>query len=164
MTKKLKSALQPQAQELIDAIKAYCESQVDLWRRVPDLALEADGRTGYSSNLQLCWQRGLWEVGASKAVSEPGRPLVSVDCASGKLVWSFTTDREPPDDAVLRLALYPDAIDAALVLSDLAIATSQDHFYAYDVAKQEAWRKKMRYEYQVKPLYKRLPRRFARMT
>ena len=71
------------AQNLIKEIRKYSESQKDLWRRVPLLALEADGRTTYSTKYNRAYTMGFWPLESSL---EEEVYTVIVNLENGKLI------------------------------------------------------------------------------
>src|SRR5476649_1597967 len=72
------------ARNIIDEVRAFVSSQADIWRRVPNLALEANGRSGYDGNLGNAYEKGVWLVGVPMPVF--GNQNVYVDLANGNLI------------------------------------------------------------------------------
>lgn len=66
---------------LVEMILNYSESQKEMWRKVPWLALQADGRSGWSQHYENAYENGLWTVGPA----DGGYYHAFVDCATGKL-------------------------------------------------------------------------------
>lgn len=90
-----------------DTIRELVQEQVGVWRRVPDLVLEVEGRKGYNARSPATF-RGYYQV--SPEVSN-GLPRIYVDCASGELVSaSFIRTPPIPEDDVQEAVL--DVLEA----------------------------------------------------
>lgn len=115
-----KHELTEKAEQLAREIRAYSESQVHLWQLVPNLALEADGRTGFSEYFIPCIEDGFWQI-----TTGAGHVLLSVDCATGRLAHYYASRHQQKlvdarDDDVLWLATRMDEIDAAGIIGRLS--------------------------------------------
>jgi len=62
----------------VTAIREAFRSQAEKWRLVPRLALEADGRGGWSQQNMMAYMHGYWDVG--------GDFLVLIDLYNGEIV------------------------------------------------------------------------------
>lgn len=86
--------------EQAQVTREYVASQVDDWQQLPLLALRANGKNGWSSQLSRTSQLGVVRVGSGKhfANNPEQRPVglygVYVDCSSGDLLHLFG-DRVP---------------------------------------------------------------------
>lgn len=115
-----KHVLTEKAEMLAQEIREYSESQVHLWQQVPNLFLEADGRTGFSDLFFPCIEHGFWQI-----TDGSGRVLLSVDCATGRLVHYYATEHQQRlvdarDEDVLWLATRMDEINAAGIIGRLS--------------------------------------------
>lgn len=127
------------AENLANEIRAFSRRQDDLWQRVPWLALEADGRTGYDGRLMGAYLEGYWGLGQ---VLEDGKFLVYVDLATGELVGR--PDYNPrilaPTRDVLLLANHVKSLDASFVISELVRLGTRLYRSDLDPEKQAEWR------------------------
>ena len=64
-------------QTLIETVK----QDIELWRQVPFHAMLANGVSGYSSDLGLAYQCGIWEI------RSPNNQIVYVDLETGELCY-----------------------------------------------------------------------------
>ncbi len=102
--------IQESLKALATDIRQYCTDQAELWQQVPNLMLEADGRTGYADSAPICYLYGLWQVNRA----------ISVDCATGRLVYRHRKPLQDADDAaVLELASCMEELDAATLVAGL---------------------------------------------
>lgn len=84
-----------------DTVRKLVQEQVELWRQVPDLVLEVEGRKGYNARSAATFH-GYYQV-SPEAGGRPwsSLPRVYVDCASGELVSASYIRTPPiPEDAV----------------------------------------------------------------
>jgi hypothetical protein len=113
--------------QILIEVRQWSESQKELWRQIPNLALEADGKNGYSDDLAYCYNYGFWRIWDHS--SYRGMFLLcSVDCSTGRIgndSASFHHQKfvEATDEAVLRLLSRLDDIDAKLLVKKLKMAT-----------------------------------------
>ena len=144
----IRGTLQKTAKE----IRNYCEKQKNLWRLVPSLALEADGRGGYSEDLQYTYWYGYW------VINPFGAHALFVDCTTGKLCYGtehiIDTPREASDASVLGLAEMLDDIDASLVIDELKEQAQEDGSrFGGNIKEQERWRHDIRTRLQLGAVY-----------
>ncbi|MFA6603755.1 MAG: hypothetical protein WCT10_02840 [Patescibacteria group bacterium] len=158
MAKKIdpKKAIEKTTADLAESIRAYARSQKEQWRLVPWLALEADGRSGYLDNYSRAYNLGVWALDASRS---DGGYNIYVDLATGELIRAgmFHWDQGKPtpasDREVLALAAHIKELDAAAIIKGLQRKSKKPTNKFYDPAKQAAWRKKIRRERGLKPVY-----------
>lgn len=135
MTDTKKEAIQVVLPKLVKDVREWCESKAELWQRVPNLALEANGRSGYLDDYSYCYNFGFWRIWGR---SPRGQYLLcSVDCATGVIAYDAESFRQgrlvvARDRDVLHLLDRLDEIDAELVIARLEenIATPQSEFIA----------------------------------
>ncbi|MDP3966562.1 MAG: hypothetical protein Q8Q04_03460 [archaeon] len=123
-------------------IREYSRSQKELWKKVPYLALEADGRGGYSSEIANCYQRGY------KKVSD----FVYVDLENGELI--DYEGKIVDDKWVAELSPNLNDLDAREIISELEkdIKKEDQDFAGYESGDEdyrscktnEEWRTKVR--------------------
>ena len=93
---------------LIEWARFYSEGQVEIWQTLPHLALQADGRLGWSDSLVWAYSHGLWVV--QNPQNSPYYSSAAVDLATGKIVSMLDPDRPASGTAIL--AMRPDDLDA----------------------------------------------------
>ena len=105
-----------QAKSIVQKINEYSVSQKVFWQRIPYLALEADGRTGFDENLNRAYSEGRWVIEGS---SQHGYYRIMVDLATGKLVNPFKPIDSAPKDVILGISSYLDQLDAKAIVERL---------------------------------------------
>ncbi len=78
--------LEIQKKEYVHNIIEYSKSQVDLWRKIPLLAWEANGRNGWVKTYELAYVENLWAVIDS---SNGGYYRVYINILTGEPIDSF---------------------------------------------------------------------------
>jgi hypothetical protein len=167
VNKKIKK-ITKETKNLVQKIRDYSTLQKNLWQLVPNLALEADGRTGHSEQYSRAYSSGFWAIRASV---ENGRFNVFVDLATGDLVDAYSAsntfsvaDFDCEKDSslkparkkgILELALDMEQLDAKEIINDLELEAKEPYFSGYNVEKKEAWRSEMREKYDVKEIFTR---------
>lgn len=133
--------------EVISLIRDLSKSQVELWKKVPALALEVDDKSGYSADLKLAYAKKLWTLNSN---NHYGELQLFVDLDTGELV---DYKRNPSRaDAVIKLAFSLDQIDAQKQIEWLTKQALGPTFYAYDIDEQAKWRAEEREWYKVPEL------------
>ena len=164
---------------LLPRLQEACALQVELWRRVPYLALETKGRTGsgyydsYGVNegfLDSAYTYGLW------ALEEPRRNFFSdycyVDCDSGRIVKRtnpYTLDFSQLSECSLSDLEYimwnMNLIDAEKVVEKMIMIIDNPKYTLkfngicyeeWQCDKWEEWQERMRKELGLQEVYKRL--------
>ena len=148
--------------QLVEIIREICRSQVEFWQRVPALALEYDGRDGYSGHMQLAYSSRLWELDID---GSPGRSGCCVDLETGELVSLFrnTESGHAPlvKQQVLKLTFDMQQLDAQAILNWMTehiqqpypgyfrglADGSQEWTTFYDPDEQALWRAEKRSRY-----------------
>ena len=74
-------AIEKAKYEYAKRIIEFVKSQKEKWPLLPDLAREADGRSGYSDQLGMCYRHRVWRI----QNSFDGYYLFAIKCSSGKL-------------------------------------------------------------------------------
>lgn len=136
-------SLTQSVQDLVQDMRDWCESQVELWQQVPNLALEADGRTGFLGNWGYCYTYGFWRIWES--TPRGGYLLCSVDCVSGKLARDTASFKKgelvlASDKEVAQLLMRLDDIDAQKVVENLT-AHAQKPISPYITSVNPDWPK-----------------------
>ncbi len=143
--------------ELVAAARRASRAQVDLWRQVPWLALQADGRSGYLDKYSYAYFYGYWEL-------ERGCCGVSVDLETGELMSSYTAIDEwtgdehvnpASDGSILCLLSNPKLLDAAAVLEKLREKAKEPTFEHYNEDEIRQWREEIIAKRRLTPLYSR---------
>jgi hypothetical protein len=103
--------------EVSNEVSEYVISQKDDWQKVPWLALQADGRGGYSSRLAMAYREGLWNVDDSVFVDLESGNLVGIPYGSFSLPEDF---EELRSDTIFRAVQYStDDVNAKKVIESL---------------------------------------------
>lgn len=149
----LKTLIKGSANGLVENIREFSRQQKNIWQKVPYLALQADGRWGYSDQYSRAYQCGYWALDASL---EHGSYTVFVDLESGELLNPFNLKEAAFAENILELAMHADQIDASLIVEDLEKRSKLRYLSCYDPKKQEKWRKGLLKDFKLKPdSYKR---------
>ena len=141
--------------QLVEIIREISRIQAHLWQQIPALALEYNGRSGYSGQLQLAYTKRLWELDIKTG---SGRSGCCVDLTSGELVWLWNENPPLNKKYVLALAFGIEQINAQQKIDwmteeilkpypgytqTLRDGTEEWRTF-YDPVKQEAWRAGLR--------------------
>ena len=109
--------LQEEAESVVEKIRVYSRLQREYWQQIPLLALEADGRCGFSERLHKAYRRGCWPVPSLH--KEDYYPLL-VDLENGELLDAFAREPKPArNDLVLPLGLHLEELDAQRIVESL---------------------------------------------
>lgn len=158
---KSKELVNAAALEIVKDIRDFSLFQKGLWQRVPYLALEANGRKGFSDKYSCAYDSGFWQLDGS---IKNGHYYVYVDLETGELVDAASVsgmplnlrDQEvivPPrenarkpakNEDVLGLAFHLDELDASAVISSLEQQIREPYPSYYKAHEQEAWRNDFR--------------------
>lgn len=130
-------------EEAAEIVREFSRSQAEEWRKIPALALEADGRTGHSDQYSRAYRSGLW---ALRSGVRDGWYELFVDCATGDLVNAGENLDPAPDHAVLRVLQRPEELDAQAIVERLEAEARKEHGSYYDADEKIAWREKTREE------------------
>jgi hypothetical protein len=141
--------LEKQRNEYTAALQAFSKKQKELWQQVPYLALQADGRGGYSGQYSYAYSCGFWKLTSysNSGMSHPYR----VNCATGAICyWSDGAPEVDPHSTGL-LDVSIEDIDVNRIIADLKKAAVRPYAsYSRESAeKVEAWRKEMIEQYKV---------------
>ena len=118
--------------KLAEAMRNYSRSQKILWQQVPDLALEADGRSGYLDETH----RNVLGIRALPSGTWDRTYHLFVDLETGDLVSGHEL-RTLSDDDVLKIK--PDDLDASRLVRELIERGARE-----DNEEAAAWRDEMR--------------------
>lgn len=124
-------------------IRECCRSQVELWRQVPWLALQACDRGHVIGNYKYAYL-GSWILRTRDAKLNE---LPFVDCATGEILCNrdMITGLET-DDGVIEISKRPSLIDAAAIIEQLkaeASAPKPDWMSEKEAAMREENRKEL---------------------
>lgn len=170
MNKKLEGIIKHNAKVLVENIREYSRSQQELWQQIPNLALEADGRTGYDNNYSRAYRVGYW--GLDSCVID-GYYQVHVDLATGELIdanvglpycpvisdVAYVPKKSQsiiaPDNKVIHLAYSLHELNAPRIIRELE-KKAQEPVRDYIInADGKDWRDKLRKELQLTEKYTR---------
>lgn len=134
--------------DLATVVRKASIDQKELWQLVPNLELEAEGRSGWEDNAFICYEKGLWLVGGP---SNGSRSWYAVDCFTGHIIRTddFLNKKELHfiDDAAV-LSVAPE-LDAQIVVDYL-----QDHIQEYEnppsYYSDEQWEKNRKWREEIR--------------
>lgn len=122
---RVETAIRAEAHEIIQLMRRHSESQVESWRKVPWLALQADGRVArfYTNSwFEVAYKNGLWTLPVSNGFS---KIAAYVDCDTGKLV-DFQLN-PLCDTHVLAASAQIKDLDAEGVIAGLIAAATEKY-------------------------------------
>lgn len=146
--------------DYIEALRQYCREQKSLWQQVPWMALQADGRTGWSESYARAYESGYWTL---ERVMVHSYYVGFVDLATGELVGigpgqSLSTAAPLNGDFALQVSIKD--IDAAQVIGEIqqAVMSPLTAYSEKDNAKNDASRERLMEATGLRPgvLYQRL--------
>ena len=166
MKAKTSRELQDSVDKLVLDIRKYVSTQKEFWQRVPWLALQADGRTGFNQQYSLAYERGFWVVGGIPPLPISG---AYVDLASGDLVQPHNAFVEyslvpAMSGCVIHLAKNLNELDARNLLQELALVAKQPYPSYYDPELQEVCRARRLKQLKLKKIYTRESRESRRSS
>lgn len=136
--------------EIVTLTKKYCIQQKPLWQQVPYLALQAQGRGGFSEDYGFTYSRGYHKIGS-----------IYVDCATGNLMMdSMGKFVKALPHLIYNLADSLDIYNARCVIAELKKNILYKDSPIQNFGKSEAktpaqWRKLQAKKYSVLPVYVR---------
>ena len=110
--------LQQEVNRLVRRIRQYCCSQVSTWRLIPALALDANGRTGFSDTLLQAFSNRLWALECS---TDHGYYCAFVDLDTGQILAGHDTSKLADPKTVLLIGSHLAEIDAAAIVASLQV-------------------------------------------
>lgn len=146
-----------EAKALVDKIRQYSRSQKELWQRIPLLALEADGRTGFSVKYAGVWRQGYWSLESSDEPMNGYR--VSVDLDDGELIdpffLSINKKRPALEGKIIQMGFSITELDASSIINLLKQEALEPYEKNFKPEVQDAWREKVRRELQLEEVFTR---------
>lgn len=136
-------AINRSMEETAEVIRQEVASQVDIWRRLPYLAILAEGNNGFSDRRFHMYDKGLAHV-AIKGCNE--FYLTFIDCENGEIVGAHRNEVVPATaKRVLHLAAshggVPDAAEWLKELeADLDKKTGSDYRTTQSAARLRQWK------------------------
>ena len=128
-------------------IRSVSTLQKETWRLVPNLALEADGRSGYLGDYSMAYHHGYWRL-------RYGPTGAWVDLETGKIVDPFRDPNKWVSDHVL-LKISLESLDAEGLVKKLRVAGKESTWKGYSTKKQAQWRDEIRKNFGVDEVYTR---------
>ena len=149
------------ARRLAEEIICHVRAQLSLWRRVPWLALEADGRASHDDARCHAFMQGVWPAGEHARVDAAA---LLIDLRTGEIIRAapFLTCGwyQRPDDAeVLGLVGSLASLDAAALIARLEAECARPYADHYEPREKEEWRMRLRVELNLKKQYDEACRR-----
>jgi hypothetical protein len=146
----MKKTIEQNAQTLIDMIRQYSRDQKELWQQVPYLALQADGRSGYSDNYSRAYRTGYWALESSIV---KGYYNIFVDLSNGDLVNAIDESQFADAEQIIKVAFHLEEIDACEIIDDLTAKAKSLPWKGYAKSAQDRWRKDLIKELDLKKRY-----------
>ena len=152
---KFSQRISKQADKLVQWIRDYSTSQKSLWRKIPYLALEADGRTGYNDNYGRAYSSGLWHIGYSMYVDLESGNLVDSYAASRSFsIGDYDCEKESNlisanSENVLQLVYQIEVLNTSLLVNQLAEEGKKKYLAIYNPKEVEKWRDQKREEFSI---------------
>ena len=156
------------AKKIVEEISNYSKSQKNLWQKIPLLALEADGISGFNDNYSRAYREGFWALEGS--IDENGYSIY-VDLSSGELIDAYSASKvfsicnlkisknsmlEPAQkEKILKLAFNIKELNAQNIVNSLKKESKQPYSSYYDSSKQKKWRTKTKTELNLPKKYTR---------
>jgi len=130
------------AEQIVKDIFTYSKSQKKSWQRIPILALEADGRIGYSEQYSRAYEHGFWALNSS---IQNGCYSIYVDLDTGNLINPHSIELssrmlDANKESVLNLAFNLDELDTKKIITSLEKKSKESYSLTYNPKEQEAWR------------------------
>ncbi len=101
---------------LIASVRSFIEGQLETWRLVPLLALQADGRDGGMGHYASAYEHGMWPL----HIAGGNLHRVFIDCETGNIM--FLRDRRfhpAGDDHIVSLSNHFEHLDPENIVSSL---------------------------------------------
>ena len=169
---KSKELVKASALEIVKDIRDFSVFQKDLWQRVPWLALEADGRTGFLDKYSCAYDSGFWQLDGS---IKNGHYQIYIDLATGELIDAASVSGMPlnlrdqeivispkengrklaREEGILGLAFHLNELDASMIISDLEREAQKPYGSYYKPHAQEEWRNDLREKFGLEEVYTR---------
>lgn len=133
-------------EQLANEVRYYCRSQVAIWRTIPWLVIETEGRGGWSDSSWVA-RYGLYQLDSSA-----GCYTMHVDCSDGTLLHGLTP---ATDEQIIKISGNLAMLDAGKIVEYLRRKMNWEYSdggspKAHDAAKAQERRK-----YKVTPEYAR---------
>jgi hypothetical protein len=136
--------------DYFQALVDYSVTKVAFWRKLPYMALMADGRGGYSDTYRDCYTRGIWAAVAK------GPDYVAIDCTTG-LPWDTYKNKhiDPQNYRYHFTKLKVEDLDAEAIYHELVKYTYKPipTFVSKHPRDQEIWRNEIIKKYDLKEDY-----------
>ena len=113
--RKIFEEVNSEVRELLQKIRNIAKQQKSLWQQIPYLALQADGRSGYSDQFSRAYHQGYWAVGNTRN----GCYRIYVDLETGELVDAYDPQRMAQDEDILSIIQHLHQLDAAEISKNL---------------------------------------------
>lgn len=133
--------------EIANSVREYVRSQLDIWKTIPWLTIEAQGRGGWADSYATAFY-GLWRVNGAD-----GCYTLHVDCHDGGLLYGL----EPVGDALLVQASgWLDSLNASKIAEYLKARSLEEYTGSRTADENEAMKRTWRINYCITPVYSRL--------
>jgi hypothetical protein len=133
---------------LVAALRKFSTDQVELWKQIPWLALQAEGISGYSDE-----GVSRYAAGYLRLLSQGGYYRVFIDLDSGEICSSMRPINLANDYDVLQL--NEKHLNAQGYIDELIEYAKRPMWRGYDEKKVKAWREKQIRQYNLSPRYVR---------
>lgn len=141
-------SLEEIASEYVEGLREYSRSQVELWKKIPWLALQAEGISGFSDE-----GASRYGAGYLRLLVEGGSYLIFLDLDTGEICSSLHPIQLAPDHDVMKLT--PADLDAQAYIDELVEYGSRPIGSYYDADEIHEWRQRMVELHQLTERYER---------
>lgn len=101
--------------EYIQGLIDFSKDQKEFWQKIPYLALQCQGITGYSDQNQYAYKEGFWRIGSTTYGYQ-----YRVDCATGNIHdWTIKNGHKPSKPHSGMLVIKIEDLDAETIYKDL---------------------------------------------
>lgn len=129
-------SLEEIAAEYVEGLREYSRSQVELWKKIPWLALQAEGISGFSDE-----RASRYGTGYLRLLVEGGSYRIFLDLDTGEICSSRYPIQLAPDHDVMKLT--PADLDAQAYIDELVEYGSRPIGSYYNKDEILEWRRKM---------------------
>ncbi len=141
--KPLAKSLAEQQEILVDGLREFVREQKPLWNQLPNLMLEADGRSGYDDNHARAYYSHIYPISENRHGYD-----VCIDLETGELIY-HPTEYSPEriiasNQRITSLAAELDALNAQKYIDSLRNELTKEYWGGYNPRKIAQWRADIR--------------------
>lgn len=141
-------SLEEIAAEYVEGLREYSRSQVELWKKIPWLALQAEGISGFSDE-----GASRYGSGYLRLLVENGSYRIFLDLDTGEICSSFHPIKLASDHDVIKLT--PADLDAQAYIDELVQEGSRPIGSYYNADEIREWRRERAKAHELTERYER---------